>query len=86
MNEIKVVIREKSSINVIKYCWPFHETVGNGPQIYVCISSKTSVAMLAPNLLMCVCFPFMQFVQISKLRESRIPSDISLHSSFGDVT
>ena len=72
---------KKSSINVIKYCWSFHEIVGNDPQISVYISSKTSVALLAPNLLVFVYFPFMQFVQISKSaksRESRIPYDTSL--------
>ena len=72
---------KKTSINVIKYYWSFHETVGNGSQIYVCISSKTSVALLAPNLLVFVCFSFMQFVLISKSaksRESRISSDTSL--------
>ena len=81
MNEIKVAITRKIVYECDKYCWPFHETIENGPQISVCISSRTFVATLASNLLMFVCFPFMQFVQISKSaksRESRIPYDTSL--------
>ena len=49
----------------------------------VCIRSKTSVALLAPNLLIFVYFPFMQLTHISKSvksSESRIPSDTSCSS------
>ena len=68
-------------MNVIKYCWPFQNSVWNGPQISVYISSKTSEHLLAPNLLTLVCFPLIHSMQTwksAKSREGRIPSDTSL--------
>ena len=39
-------------MNVIKYCCPFKEVVGNEPQMSVCISSKTFEHLLVPNFFM----------------------------------
>ena len=41
----------------MKYCCPFQEVVGKRPQMSVYTSSKTFLALLAPNFLMFVCFP-----------------------------
>jgi len=37
--------KEKSSKNIIKYICAFHESIRNRTQIYVCISSKTSLVI-----------------------------------------
>ena len=55
-------IYQKSSMNVIKYCWPFQETVWNDPQILVCLTFKTPEVLLALNLLVLVCFPFIKLI------------------------
>ena len=65
----------------MKYCWPFQEAIGNGPQISVWISSKTSELLLAPDLLIFVYFPFTQWTETSKSiksKEFRLLSDTSL--------
>lgn len=51
MEEIYVAIYNKISMNVKTYCWSFQATIGNGPQIFICMSSKTSKVFLASNLL-----------------------------------
>ena len=38
-------------MNVIKYCCPFQDVVGNGPQMFVCISFNTFEHLLPPNFL-----------------------------------
>jgi len=68
-------------MNEIKYYCPFQEGVGKGPQMSICISSKMSLALSAPNFLMFVHFPFMHSTQTSKSdksKGSRISSDTSL--------
>ena len=49
--------------------------------LFVCTSSKTSLAFSAPNFLMFFCFPFIHSTQTSKFdksKGSRILSDISI--------
>lgn len=56
-------------MNVIKYCWPFQEVVGNGPHISVCINSKTLELLLALNFLVFVCFSLATLNIYIKVRE-----------------
>jgi len=68
-------------MNEIKYCYSFQKGVGKGPQMLICISSKMSLALSAPNLLMFVRFLVMHSTHTSKSdksKGSRISSDTSL--------
>ena len=68
-------------MNVMKYSLPFHEGIGNGPQISVRISSKTFIDLSALLFFLFVIFPLIHSTQVLLSEWSsalRIPANTSL--------